>query len=133
MKQEQRFSVPAVGAGALLVVFAVLCLTVFSLLSLSTAQAEKRMADAAVESVQDYYAADLQAERIFARLRAGEQVSEVQHDGNIFRYRCPVSENQILEAEVKQKSDGWQVCRWQVVSSSRPISETLPVWNGQKS
>ena len=78
MKKQQRFSAPAIGGSSLLVIFACLCLTVFSMLSLSTVLAEKRMADASAEGIRSYYAADLQAERIFARLRAEETVDGVQ-------------------------------------------------------
>lgn len=39
MNERQRFSPPAVGGSSLLVIFAVLCLTVFAMLSLSTVQA----------------------------------------------------------------------------------------------
>ena len=46
MKRNHSISTPTVGGSSLLVIFAVLCLTVFALLSLSTVQAEKRMADA---------------------------------------------------------------------------------------
>ena len=58
MEQKKKFSPPAVGGISLLVVFAVLCLTVFALLSLTTVQADVRLADASVQAVEDYYAAD---------------------------------------------------------------------------
>ena len=130
MKRNHRMSVPAIGGSSLLVIFAVLCLTVFALLSLSTAQAEKRMADASVQAVCAYYEADLEAQKIFARLRAGEQVDGVQTDGIFYRYSCVISENQILNVELKQGQDRWKVVLWQVIARSGPISETLPVWNG---
>ena len=72
MKKDQRIAVPVIGASSLLVIFAVLCLTVFALLSLNTVMAEKRMADASAQAVAAYYEADLEAEKIFARLRSGE-------------------------------------------------------------
>ena len=106
MKKNHRMSIPAVGGSSLLVIFAVLCLTVFALLSLSTAVAEKRIADASAQAVQDYYAADLQAQAIFARLRAGETVSGVQEENGCYRYSCPIAETQRLYAELKQDEDG---------------------------
>ena len=121
---------PAIGGSSLLVVFAVLCLTVFSLLSLSSVLAEKRMADASAQAMIDYYEADLEAEAIFARLRSEETVSGVEIDGNTYRYRCPVTENQILYVELVKNTDGWLVARWQVVARSEPINEVLPVWDG---
>lgn len=130
MKKE-RISPPAIGGSSLLVIFAVLCLTVFALLSLSTVQAEKRRADAAAEAVTDYYAADLQAQEVFARLRAGETVSGVQVDGNLYRYSCTISQHQVLEVALEKEEDTWHICRWQVRAVSEKISEDLPVWNGK--
>lgn len=129
MKKE-RISPPAIGGSSLLVIFALLALTVFALLSLSTVQAEKRMADAAAQAVTDYYAADLEAERIFARLRTGETVSGVTVDGNRYCYDCAISAHQVLKIELEKKENTWNVCRWQVIASAEPISETLPVWDG---
>ena len=129
MKRE-RMTAPAVGVSALMVIFAVLCMTVFALLSLSTAQAEKRLSDAAVQSVTDYYAADLEAEKVFARLRLGEVVEGVRMDGCCYRYECSISENQTLEVELKKTAHTWRILRWQVVAGSAPVSETLPVWDG---
>lgn len=130
MKKTHRMSAPAIGGSSLLVIFAVLCLTVFALLSLSTAQAEKRMSDASAQALTAYYAADLEAEQIFARLRAGENVPGAQKNAGLYSYSCPISEQQILEVELENKENTWRVCRWQVIARSGAVSETLPVWNG---
>lgn len=130
MKKEHRMSAPLTGGSSLLVIFAVLCLTVFALLSLSTVQAQKRMADASVQAVSAYYDADLEAQEIFARLRSGETVSGVQVAGSVYRYSCPVTENQLLKVELKREETAWTVCLWQVVAQSQPISDTLAVWDG---
>ena len=128
--KRYRISPPAIGGSSLLVIFALLALTVFALLSLSTVQAEKRMADATAQAVAEYYAADLEAERIFALLRAGETVNGVAVNGNVYSYRCAVSENQMLNVELEKKENTWRVCRWQVTASVEAISETMPVWDG---
>ena len=130
MKKE-RISVPAIGGSSLLVMFAVLCLTVLALLSLSTVQAEKRMADAAAEAVTAYYAVDLQAQETFARLRSGEPVSGVRVEGNTYFYDCVISAHQILEVTLEKEEDTWHVRRWQVCAHPEDISETIPVWNGK--
>ena len=57
MAKEKRFSPPAVGGISLLVVFAVLCLTVFALLSLTTVQADVRLYDASAQMYQAAQAA----------------------------------------------------------------------------
>lgn len=58
MSERRRFSPPTVGGSSLLVIFAVLCLTVFALLSLSTVQADGRLSQTSAEAAQAYYAAD---------------------------------------------------------------------------
>ena len=72
MDAGTKFSPPTVGGVSLLVVFAVLCLTVFALLGLTTVQADRRLADASIKAISDYYAADCEAQAVLARLRAGE-------------------------------------------------------------
>lgn len=86
MDKRESFAPPAVGGSCLLVIFAVLCLTVFALLSLSTAQANDRLADASVEAVSAYYQADRQAETILAQLRSGQMPQGVTADGATYIY-----------------------------------------------
>ena len=107
MKQKESISIPAFGGSSLLVIFAVLCLIVFALLSLSTAQAERRLADAAAGAVTEYYAADLQAQEIFARLQSGENIDGVRRSGDRYDYCCRISENQVLEVSVGKTEAGW--------------------------
>lgn len=73
-RKREGMTPPALGGSSLLVAFAVLALTVFALLSLSTVQADVRLADASAQAVSDYYAADCEAQEILARLRSGETV-----------------------------------------------------------
>lgn len=128
--KKQRISPPAVGGTSLLVIFAVLCLTMFALLSLSTVLAEKRLADAAAEAMAAEYEADFRAQQIFARLRAGEPVPEAEREDDVYFFVCPVSENRRLEVQVLQRGSEWTVLRWQTVSDAPEEKETLPVWDG---
>ena len=80
-KKKEAFSPPALGGSSLLVAFAVLALTVFALLSLSTVRADVRLGDAAAAAVKGYYEADVQAQEILARLRGGETPVEVTAHG----------------------------------------------------
>lgn len=131
MNNEKRFSPPATGGISLLVVFAVLCLTVFALLSLTTVQANRRLADASVQAVEDYYAADSQAQSILARLRAGELPEGVKQEDNRYSYVCPISSTQELQAEVAVQGAEYKILRWQAVSSvDWQADDTLDLWDG---
>lgn len=97
MRERERsdFSPPALGGASLLVIFAVLALTIFALLSLSTVRADERLSAASAQGVAAYYAADCRAQELLARIRAGEWPEEavLQEDGS-YAYVCPISDTQ---------------------------------------
>ena len=130
MSKRERSGPAAVGGSSLLVIFAVLCLTVFALLSLSSAQAERRQADAATDSVRAYYDADLLAQEVYARLRSGETVAGVRQNDGIFEYEIPVSQRQILLIRLVKTDDIWSVLRWEAVPMESEMDDSLDVWKG---
>lgn len=126
---KHRF--PAIGASSLLVIFAVLCLVVFALLSVATVQADIRLSGSMQAAVVGYYTADAQAEQILSQLRRGEIPAGVTQENGIYRYRCAVSGNQVLEVAVKITNDYYKILRWQLLPTGdwQP-EDTLPVWQG---
>ena len=130
-RKKESFSPPAVGATALLVAFAILCLTVFALLSLSTVRAERRLSDEARNAVSAYYDADTRAQEIFARIRNGETLPGVQEKDGIFSYSCADAENRKLMVEIEKTENSWRIMRWQVETRQIDIDDSLPVWDGR--
>lgn len=131
MTDREKPTFPVIGISSLLVIFAVLCLTVFALLSVSTVRADQRLRDNAAAAAEGYYAADRMAEEILARLRSGERPAGVKDDGGVFRYACRISETQILAVEVAVDGTAYTVLRWQAVSTADwQADESLPVWTG---
>ncbi len=131
--KKESFSPPALGGSSLLVVFAVLALTVFALLSLSTVRAGNRLSQAAGQAVQDYYAADCQAQEILARLRQGERPEGVIFTEGCASYVCPISETQELQVRVRMKgAAGYVIEQWQVaLVGNWEFDDNLIVWDGQ--
>lgn len=129
---KRREKAPIVGGSSLIVMFAVLCLTVFALLGLSTAQANMRLSDAAADAVTGYYEADCAAEAILAEIRSGnipEGVTVID-SSKTYSYSCPISETQVLCVEVC--ADSFKIVRWQAVSAAgREIDESIDVWDGE--
>lgn len=118
MREEKRqFSMPVVGGTSLLIVFAVLCLMVFALLTLSTVQADGRLSDASLKAATDYYAADTEAETIYAQLRQGTVPTGVKVEGNLYTYQCEISETQTLSVRLQKSEAGWRVLQWKAVST----------------
>lgn len=128
MKVSKPLSSPMIGGSSLLVIFAVLCLTTFALLGLSTVQADERLNDTCVRAVTEYYEADLQAERIFAQLRESARNQDplngnplnndslpdgVTVAGNVYSYQCVISDTQVLDVQIEKKGNDWTVLQWQ--------------------
>ena len=131
MRKKHRISIPAFGGSSLLVIFAVLCLCIFSLLGLSTAQAGERMSNSAAEAAKAYYAADMEAETILALIREGETPEGISREGDIYSWACPVSDRQSLEVSVRVSGADFEVLRWQLVSTTDWVPDTsLNVWQG---
>lgn len=131
MTDRERFSPPLVGVSSLLVIFAVLCLTVFSLLSVSTVQAGRRLSENTAAAIEGYARADCAAEETLARLRAGEHPAGVTEQDGICRYSCPISDTQILAVEVMVDGSTYTILRWQAVSAADwQAEDSLPVWDG---
>ena len=131
-EQMRRFSPTVVGGSSLLVIFAVLCLTVFALLSLSTARADARLSAANAAATTNYYEADRQAEAIFARLRSGDRPEGVTIRGDEYSYSCPITAQQTLQVTLKLDAEGWTILQWQAVSTGDWEPESGPgVWDGE--
>ena len=119
------------GASSLLVIFAVLCLTVFALLSISTVRADGRLGDKVQSAVTGYYQADCRAEGILARLRSGEIPEGVSVENGIYTYACPISDTQVLAVQVTITESSYRILRWQTMSTVRwEADDRIPVWDG---
>lgn len=84
------------GGTSLMVIFAVLCLTVFAIMALSTVLADKRLSDAYAAGVEAHYAAEAEAHKTVAALRAGELPDGVAEDGGEYIFSVPVSDTKTL-------------------------------------
>lgn len=131
MVEKRKASLPPIGVSSLMVIFAVLCLTVFALLSVSTVRADQRLSENAAQAVESYYLADCAAEELLARLRNGERPEGVREENGVFVYACPISDTQTLAVAVEVKGADYNILRWQAVSTADwQAGDQLPVWQG---
>lgn len=138
-KEKRSFSPPIAGGSSLLVIFAILCLTVFALLSLSTVQADERIGKSSIDAVKGYYKADLEAETILAELRAGnvpEGVELFEGEDSVYAsYECRISDTQELSVFIEfygGLGDDYTVLSWQAVSTVEwEPEEDFEYWDGE--
>ncbi len=136
-----------VGIVSLLVIFAVLCLTVFSVMALQTAIRERNFAQKRVVSQQNYYKAEtkcahianeigtLWEEKSEDELIAFLEENSLKYENNgssiVVTYFCPIDENQIISVELSL-SDTFNINRWQILSTQDWIpDDSINVWDGE--
>lgn len=134
-----------VGSASLILVFTVLCLTIFALLTYTSADADQALADASLQMLTRYYAADTLAEQILADILEADDIPERIHDVDIITkwdgiagyshimYACPVSDTQALYVDVAVSFDTYDILAWEVRNEEENPWESdhaLPVWEG---
>ena len=122
-----------IGASSLLVIFFVLCLTVFAALSLSSAKNDYTLAEEMAGRTTDYYAASNEAEEIVAEIDAllslGEPLDsyhrndiELEIDGNIATFLIPVNDDQGLYVALDMTPKGshyYEINEWKVIATTK--------------
>ena len=131
MKAERRSVGIHVGSASIVMIFAVLCLTVFSTLSFVTANHERKLAEKSALAVQQYYAADWQCEEIYQQivqcLQTGGGIEQLeplgvqieQADGvQYLTYAADIDAEQQLQVRLAVWPDGCvQTKQWKVVAA----------------
>ena len=115
-KRPARNGVTFIGGSSLLVMFSVLCMTVFALLSLSTVRASTRLSDRNAQAVYDFYSAEKEAETILASIRNGIIPENVSNNNGVYSYSCNVSGKQYLCVDVTVDENTYSILRWQVIT-----------------
>ena len=127
-----RESAAPVGAGMLLVSFAVLCLVAFAALCLSSAGAEDRLSRASAETLLARREAGAEAEAILARLRAGEVPEGVRQENDVYDYTVPIAPDRELQVSVRRAGEEYTVLSWrEVPTGDWQADERLTLWDGE--
>ena len=130
----------SIGITSLTVVLCVLCLTVFSVLTLSTALSEKDFSEKRAQATLAYYSAETEAAGLVnemkTRLEKGEDLVAFAKDNgitvkeNVFRFQKTIDDGQVLDV-VLRLENGLHIEVWQVVSTADwTPDESLNVWDG---
>lgn len=135
-----------IGSASIVVVFCVLCLTIFAVLSLITANSEAKLADKAAAAVSSYYAADYAcsekacaiadaAKQGLAEDQALELGAEVYYgDGGalLVCYSEEISPTQELCVTLSVENEELRILQWQARDTNAWLAdESLAVWDGQ--
>jgi len=149
MAGKKEISGLQIGTSSLILIFVVLCLTIFSVLSLMSATNEMRLAQKSLTTVAQYYEADSLAEMKLKEIdqaikdarslktQLGENYDPAT--GKIY-YEIPINENLVLCVELqvingaKHGEKRYNILKWQEVNrGSYELDDSLPVWTGEES
>ena len=113
-----------IGSASIVLIFAVLCMTVFALISFSSALADKALANAQEKLVKEYYAADARAEYILAEItRTGKIPAEIggvaittrpAENAVTAAFACSMSDSKELRVEVNVYENSFEILKWKV-------------------
>ncbi|MGI5893289.1 MAG: hypothetical protein ACOX6P_01705 [Candidatus Merdivicinus sp.] len=150
MNHKQQESLPfGTGISTMLMVFVILCLTVFGMLAFLTARADSRLTDRMADSVQEYYAADARAEELLAEVdgillsepdtaawyasleEIGFSIAETEK-GTTAEIRIPIEGTRIYRMQLLLgEKSRYQVSIRRVEDEAVWEEEALDVWDGQ--
>jgi hypothetical protein len=133
-----RSSGIGVGGASIVMVFSVLCLTIFAVLSLVTARNAFALSTRAAGAVTDYYAADGLAVEIYDALSASDAMPEsvlgvtlCRVEEDCMSYRVPIDENQELCVLLRREGADLRILEWSVHSTGEwNPSDRILVWDG---
>jgi len=132
-----------VGSASIVLIFAVLCLTIFTVVSLLSALTEESLIDAEVHLVEAFYEADTLAELILAEVLSAEIVPEAVRGVEIYAdwdwdlmaevisFTAPVSDTKELYVIVAIGFDYYEILSWRMYNIGEwEADDRLNVWTG---
>jgi len=116
-----------IGAASIMLVFVVLCLVIFAIISLSPALTERALARQELALVQDFYAADARAERIVAEILTAPTIPAAVDNipigsfwsmevfADVAYFAVPINETMLLNVEIALGAGGlYQILTWRM-------------------
>jgi len=133
-----------IGSASIILVFAVLCLAIFSLISLSVANGDQALVAAETDMVEAYYEADSLAEQVLDLIvkawpfvdnnYLGVNISTSWQGGGEYatvEFVCAISSRKELTVEVMFTDDGYTVRRWKMQDAVVwTFDPSTPIWQG---
>ena len=132
-----------VGSASIVLVFAVLCLTIFSLITYVVAGNEKTLVDRKVQLVTEYYEADALAEKILVNILTSDTIPDEILGVDIFTrfdeglgvdtvyFFCEISDIKALFINLVIRDDSYDILSWRMYDTDEWVFDgSMNVWTG---
>jgi len=133
-----------VGSASIVLVFAVLCLTIFSLITYVVAGNEKTLVDRKVQLVVNYYDADALAEHILLDLLSADMIPSSIRGVDIntrwdeslgietVYFFCHISDIKTLYVNLALRDDSFDILSWRMYDTDDWVFDnSINVWSGE--
>ena len=125
--KEKKASYPPINIGTsfMLVIFILLCMVIFAVLSLSSSLKDYDYSQQKADRTKAYYKACNEAEEIYAKIETED------HTEDSIQYSVPITENKHIQVTLKRRSDAentYDIHSWLQISTQEWTADhTLPV------
>ena len=132
-----------VGSASIVLVFAVLCLTVFSLITYVVAANDKALVDAEARLVTGFHEADALAERIVAEILDSDETPgtilgieveaawDWESEAEIVYFSSPVSDRRSIFVRLAIHGDSYDIISWRMYDTNEwSFDDSISVWSG---
>ena len=133
-----------IGSASIILVFAVLCLAIFTVISFVPALIEQNLIESELRSVGAYFAADALAEQILAQILAADgNVPDIIRDvavhshwdsareTPVFFFAAPMDDYRAIHVAVAINGHSYEILSWRMVSEAIwEADDRLPVFTG---
>jgi len=133
-----------VGSASIVLVFAVLCLTVFTLITFIVAGNDRTLVDSEARLVIGFYEADARAEQIVAEILAAGEIPEsvngveigtfwdFELDADIVYFSSKVSDQRSLFVRLALQEGSFDILSWRMNDTDEwEFDDKLNVWPGE--
>jgi len=130
-----------IGSASIILIFAVLCLTVFSLITFYVAENDKALVDAKAEAVVSFYEADAKAEAVLAEIMSSETIPDsvngitihneqkLDSMAQIVYFMTPISDTSALYVSLSAEDKILNILSWKMILIEQwNRDDSLDVW-----
>ena len=136
------------GSTSVLLIFIIVTLAVFSVLSLVTADRESELAKKSAESSKAYYAAEAKAFAVYddiskaiSEMFSEDMLAETLEPlnaacfpdgaGYIIRYETEIDPYRTLESVLRYENGKTEIIGWKTTGEAEQYDDTVSIWDGE--
>lgn len=118
--KKQTYPPVHIGTSFMLVIFIVLCMVIFSVLSLSSAYKDYEYSQKNAKRAKEYYEANNLAEEKLAEIDALIASGDIDSANSVIEFTVPVNETELLQVSLNihpEQTPHYKITTWKTIST----------------